>query len=196
MKFDPLFKVNQNMLFSLDEKSVDVNLINILNVQDEKFINQQIPIEQKSDSINLFRMFIPQNLIESEPEVYNEDFLAKLRDTLKSLESKNQFAVLNIIPGHDDNSKEKICNNDVLFELCEQYVLAIKHCTRRVKDCTSLLGIEFNQEFILNFSNEKIKMIIDELYKKHSHYIYFLQNQDSAKIQNLDLEYSKMICFV
>lgn len=97
-------------------------------------------------------------------ENYDESFLAKLRDFFKSLEDKKIYAF--ILPLAD-----KIPNSE---SEKENFIASFKHCARRIKDCTSIVGFA-----VPDCVNQNIFM--QELLAKHSHYIFFSKNQNLLK---------------
>ena len=70
--------------------------------------------------------------VEGNPEEYNEEFLAKLRDELKLLEEKNEFVFI-----------EAVFDKDADYE---QFTAAMKHTARRIKDCVSVIGFSIPNE--------------------------------------------------
>lgn len=101
--------------------------------------------------------------VEAAPGEYNEDFLARLRDELKSLEAKNSFVfiepVLDRSGGHED------------------FTAAMKHCARRIKDCASVIGFEIPEAVF-----ERRDFFIGELSAKHGHYCYFCKKEAGSGI--------------
>ena len=157
MKLEALFTVKNNKLYSIaDNKEADP----------EKF--KKITVSWKE--------------VEIDDEVYNEEFLAKLRDQLKVLEEKNEFAFL--IPAVDkkfENAEEK-----------EAFINAMNHTARRVKDCISLAGFQLPAELIKGGlgAGSDTAAFIEILAKKHSHYVYFASQSDVTAF-NLTEEVSK-----
>ena len=100
MKLDPLFKLENNKLFTIDGKNVIPNFVDITSIDSENNLLEN----------SFFRLLINQSQIETEPECYNEEYLAKLRDFLKVMEEKNQFVILNIIPGLKESDIQKIAS--------------------------------------------------------------------------------------
>ncbi len=137
MKLERLFEVKNSKLFSVDgkEKSVSPELVKAVKWSD----------------------------VEGECEAYNEDFLAKLRDELKSLEEKNQFVFV-----------EPVFDKDAPVE---QFVAAMKHTARRIKDCASVIGFAIPQQV----EGEK-DFYISELSQKHAHYCFFSKNISDSEI--------------
>ena len=81
--------------------------------------------------------------VEGNPEEYNEEFLAKLRDELKALEANGKF---------------------VLIEP------AMKHTARRIKDCVSVIGFSIPDE--ISGDAEK-SFYIEEMSAKHKQFCFF-----------------------
>ena len=92
--------------------------------------------------------------VEANEGEYNEDFLAKLRDELKSLEEKGEFVFIE--PVFDKNGDY------------EQFTASMKHCARRIKDCVSVIGFSIPEEIF-----DHKDFYIEELSAKHAHYSYF-----------------------
>ena len=88
------------------------------------------------------------------PEAYNEEFLAHLRDELKSLEAKSEFVFIE--PRLDVD-----CG-------AEQFTAAMKHTARRIKDCVSVIGFSIPEEIA-----ETADFYREELSAKHAHYCFF-----------------------
>ena len=81
MKLDPIFTVKSKKLYKISDGS-EVN------------------------TSSLKKITIPWSTVEMEDEVYNEEFLANLREQLKAMEEAGEFAVL--VPVADkplDNSE-------------------------------------------------------------------------------------------
>lgn len=103
--------------------------------------------------------------VEGNPEEYNEDFLAKLRDELKALEEKNEFVLI-----------ETVFDKEADYE---QFTAAMKHTARRIKDCVSVIGFSIPSEIS---SEEKRNFYIEEMSAKHKQYCFFSKNELSAEI--------------
>lgn len=132
MKLDPIFTVKENKLYKIaDDSLVDVS--------------------------TLRRIEIPWSTIEMEEEIYNEEFLAVLRDQLKQMESTGTFAVLVPIVDKPLSTEEQ----------CEYFINAYNHAARRVKDCESVAGFELPAEL------SDYNAFIDKLAIKHAQYVYF-----------------------
>ena len=132
MKLDPIFTVKNKKLYKIADGS-------------------------EVDTSTLKRISIPWSTVEMEDEIYNEEFLALLRDQLKKMEETGTFAVL--VPIADKpltNPEEE-----------EAFINAFNHTARRVKDCTSVAGIEL----VPQLSDKQAFM--DTLAVKHAQYVYF-----------------------
>lgn len=145
MKVEPIFKTENNFLFFISDG-------------------------KQADAANFEKINISWSTVELDDEVYNEDFLAKLRDSLKALEAQNKFAIL--IPVIDKS-----------FETCEQkeaFINAMNHTARRVKDCTSVAGFELNGELLKDglSANTTAASFMETLCKKHPQYVYFVKKTD------------------
>jgi hypothetical protein len=99
--------------------------------------------------------------VEGGSEEYKEDFLAKLRDQLKSLEEKGEFVFI-----------EPLFDKDAGYE---QFTAAMKHCARRIKDCVSVIGFAIPEEIF-----EKRAFYIEELSAKHQQYCFFTRKNGES----------------
>ena len=138
MKLDPIFTVKENKLY----KIADGSLVS-------------------TDSLKQIQ--IPWSTVEMEDEIYNEEFLAVLRDQLKQMEAAGLFAVL--VPLVDKPLSTE--------EQSEYFINAFNHAARRVKDCTSVAGFELPSEL------KDKDGFIEKLAVKHAQYVYF------SKAENL-----------
>lgn len=137
MKLEPVFFVKQNKLYKIDDNS---------------------PV----DTEQLQKIEILWSKIELEDEIYNEKFLASLRDELKSLEVSGKFVILVPVIDKPLENSEQI----------ESFTNACNHTARRVKDCISVAGFEIPAE-ITDYQN-----FIEVLSKKHAQYVYFSHNKE------------------
>lgn len=176
MKLEPVFEVKENQLYKISGESVPFNFIDILNIENESAGSEN----------SFYNIVVEQKLIEPEPECYNEEYLAKLRDYLKAMEENGCYAALQIIPektGNEANSPET-----------DSYIACIKHATRRIKDCRNLAGIYLCDKYAKDGDAGKISLLIDELDVKHSHYVYFAGKDVFEKAQSCGLQYSSRVC--
>ena len=137
MKLEPVFFVKQNKLYKIDDNS---------------------PV----DTEQLQKIEILWSKVELEDEIYNEEFLASLRDELKSLEVSGKFVILVPVIDKPLENSEQI----------ESFTNACNHTARRVKDCISVAGFEIPAE-ITDYQN-----FIEVLSKKHAQYVYFSHNKE------------------
>lgn len=96
--------------------------------------------------------------VEGSPEEYNEEFLANLRNELKSLEEKNEFVFIEPVFDKGEASDANIT----------QFTAAMKHTARRIKDCVSVIGFAIPKEI-----ESKRDFYIAELTQKHQQYCFF-----------------------
>ena len=127
MKLERLFEVKNQKLYTVS--------------------GEEVPLAGKAYSVKWSE-------VEENPEEYNEDFLAKLRDNLKNLEEKKEFVFI-----------EPVFDKDAEFE---QFTAAMKHAARRIKDCLSVIGFAIPAE-ILSHKD----FYIEELSAKHQQYCFF-----------------------
>ena len=132
MKLDPVFTVKNKKLYKIADNS-------------------------EVDTSTLRRIEIPWSTVEIEDGIYNEEFLAQLRDQLKQMEETGIFAVL--VPVADKPMETP--------EQEEAFTTAFNHTARRVKDCISVAGMEL----VPQLSDKQA--FIDVLSVKHAQYVYF-----------------------
>lgn len=141
MKLERLFEVKKSKLFKVSGEEFPVSSKNIKSVK--------------------------WNEVEGAPEEYNEEFLAQLRDELKSLEEKEEFVFIE--PVFD---KTGLNENSI-----EQFTAAMKHTARRIKDCISVIGFAIPAEV-----ETKKDFYIAELSQKHQQYCFFSKNLQEDSI--------------
>lgn len=132
MKLDPIFTVKENKLYKIADDSL-------------------------VDTATLRRIEIPWSTVEMEDEIYNEEFLATLRDQLKQMETAGTYAIL--VPLVD-----KPLTNEIETEY---FINAYNHTARRVKDCESVAGFELPAEL------KDTDAFMEKLAIKHAQYVYF-----------------------
>ena len=136
MKLERLFKVENNKLCTLSGDAVSLE-------------GKAFPVKWSD--------------VEAGAEEYNEDFLAKLRDDLKSLEKKGEFVFI-----------EPVFDKSADYE---QFTAAMKHCARRIKDCVSVIGFAIPSEIF-----EQRAFYIEELSAKHAHYCFFCKRSTETNV--------------
>ena len=114
------------------------------------------------DTSTLKRIDIPWSTVEIEDEAYNEEYLAQLRDQLKNMEETGEFAVL--VPVVDKPLETP--------EQEELFINAYNHTARRVKDCTSVAGLELAPQL------KDKQAFMDTLAIKHAQYVYFTKAEN------------------
>lgn len=174
MKFDPLFKSENNKLVKIDSgETYSTGKLHL--VYGENISSACMPDSVKK----VVGVLVNWSAVELEPGSYNEEFLAVLRDYLKSLESSGFFAF--IIPG----TVRPLPDSDAV----QSYIDAMVHCARRIKDCTSVIGFAIPSELLKLDSdfgvNSYTQWFINEMNVKHGHYLYFA---DKAVIAEKKLE--------
>ncbi|MCR4953916.1 MAG: hypothetical protein K6A43_07560 [Treponema sp.] len=147
MKLDPIFTVKENKLYKIAD-------------------------DTEVDAASLKKIEVLWSQVELEPESYNEEFLANLREDLKAMEVKESFAI--IVPKVDKPLENA--------EQTELFINAFNHCARRIKDCTSVAGFELPAEISKNgFAEDSdAQNFIDTLAKKHAQYVYFTTATESV----------------
>ncbi len=155
MKLSPLFTVKDNRLYKLADNSV-VELAQLPCLTANNLAYNTNPF---------FIIEIPWSLVELEDGLYNEDFLAKLRDFLKQFEEKNQFAIIKPVVDKPFSSGDDE----------EAFTSAFNHTARRIKDCTALIGLELPKELLAKGigPDSPAAAFMETLAIKHEHYVYF-----------------------
>lgn len=160
MKLSPLFNVKNNQLYKIADNSV-VELKDVPCISAKALTYNTNPY---------FFIEIPWSLVEIESELYNEDFLAGLRDFLKKFDEKDQFAIIRPIADKPLSSEDEI----------EAFIAAFNHTARRIKDCTSLIGMELAKELAAKGFGEgsPAASFMETLAIKHDHYVYFAKKEN------------------
>ena len=140
MKLDPLFYVKSNQLYKISDNSA-------------------------ADLSSIQKFQIKWSEVELDDENYNEEFLAQLRDKLKSLDNVGKFAI--IVPVADKPLETP--------EQEETFTAAFNHCARRIKDCVSVVGFELESKL------KNPDSFIEALSVKHAQYVYFTNNKNASE---------------
>lgn len=148
MKLDSVFYVKNNNLYKIADNSL---------VETE----------------NLKKIDVSWTTVEIQDELYNEEFLAKLREKLKSFDLQNIYVI--IIPKVDKELKTQ--------EQAQSFINAFNHTARRIKDCVCVAGFALPSEIVKNGFGEDsfAKNFIETLNIKHSQYVYFVSKDDVQK---------------
>ena len=142
MKLDPIFTIKNHQLYKISDNST-------------------------VDAATLKQIQINWSTVELAEDSYNEDFLAKLRDELKSMETAGNFAVL--VPVVD-----KALEN---AEQVEAFINAFNHTARRVKDCESVAGFVLPPQIVSKGFDATTTAadFMETLAIKHAQYVYFVK---------------------
>ena len=132
----------------------------IFTVKNKKLY--KIADNSEVDTSTLKRIDMPWSTVELEDEAYNEEYLAGLRDQLKAMEEAGTFAVL--VPVVDKALETP--------EQEELFINAYNHTARRVKDCTSVAGLELPSQL------KDKQAFMDTLAIKHAQYVYFTKAEN------------------
>ena len=132
----------------------------IFTVKNKKLY--KIADNSEVDTSILKRIDIPWSTVELEDEAYNEEYLAGLRDQLKAMEEAGAYAVL--VPVVDKALETP--------EQEELFINAYNHTARRVKDCTSVAGLELPSQL------KDKQAFMDTLAIKHAQYVYFTKAEN------------------
>ncbi len=148
MKLDPIFTVKQNKLYKIEGNTA-------------------------VDTASLKQIEIKWSQVELADEQYNEEYLAALRDQLKTLEEAGQFAVL--VPIVDKPLETP--------EQTELFINAYNHTARRVKDCVSVAGLELPARLTARGfdSGTPAADFMETLAIKHAQYVYFVKGMDAPE---------------
>ncbi len=155
MKIQAHFTSKDNKLFFLDGRECS-SLSNSIKMSAAD-CNQSVLIEENS----FFIINLSWQLIGKSEDSYDEAFLAGLRDFLKKMDSLSSFAVIDVVS--DSALTEESQKDD--------FIASIKHCARRIKDCSSVIG------FVIPKEVER-ETFCSALLEKHSHYIFFSSDND------------------
>ena len=165
MKLSSLFTAAKNKLVRTEDTLLySMENLNILNAED---IAKGVMDEISGDRLTAIEIYWEG--VDFGDGVYNEELLANLRDFIKKGEEKSGFCF--IVP----RTKKAVADS----EAADFYIAAMVHSARRIKDCVNVIGFAVPEEFLTldaDFSENSLTMrFIDEMNKKHGHYLYFLK---------------------
>lgn len=166
MKLSPLFTVKNNQLYKIADNS-------LVELKDTPCISAKALTYNTNP---YFFIEIPWSHVEIESELYNEDFLAGLRDFLKKFDEKDQYAII-----------RPVADKPLAFEdEVEAFIAAFNHTARRIKDCTSMIGMELAKELILKGfgKGSPAALFMETLAIKHDHYVYFAKKENCTTTPN------------
>ncbi len=148
MKFDPLFTVKDNVLFSVDGSDCPALPYPVFSSADVA--------AGKIPDAKLCRVTVSWKQTGLSEDSYDESFLASLRDGLKTMEEQKLFAIIEPVADPLPQSEAEQ----------EEFTASFKHCARRIKDCVSVIG------FAVPSCVSK-DAFVEELSAKHAHYVFF-----------------------
>lgn len=117
----------------------------------------------------LLGLCVAWKTVEISEGVYNEEFLAALRDFLKNVEALGVYAVV-----------VSETNGTACGAALEQYTAAMVHAARRIKDCESVVGFSLPPE--LAADGEASLSFMNAMAVKHAQYVYF-SAKDTGNMQ-------------
>ena len=148
MKLDPIFTIKNHQLYKISDNS-------------------------PFSTSDLKQIEIAWSTVELAEESYNEDFLAKLRDQLKSMETAGLYAVLVPVVDKPVESPEQI----------EAFINTFNHTARRVKDCESVAGFVLPAAITSKGfdAGSPSADFMETLAIKHEQYVYFIKEETAPK---------------
>ncbi len=161
MKLEARFTSHDNKLYKLDGSPFEVSSI-VTDSSSYLADSENAVKSAPGDCATL--LMVTWASIGFDEESYNESFLAELRDVLKALEEAGKYAV--ILPSAEDEVLSE--------EQKEAFIAGCKHCARRIKDASSVIGFAIPKDVNADF-------FIEELSAKHKHYIYFSNDEALLK---------------
>lgn len=171
MKLEPFFTVKDNNLIRIaDNQTVDIS--NLPVISSDKLVFNANPF---------FIITLPWSKIEIESELYNEEYLAQLRNFLKQFEEKKQYVIIKPIIDKTFETEEQI----------ENFITTFNHTARRLKDCISLIGMELSENILAKGLSQTSPAanFMETLAIKHAQFIYIANRkiikEDSNNIQLL-----------
>ena len=155
MKLEKCFYAEHNDLFFLDGTECPV-MSGTLRTEDGN-----LPDSTFFMTMGIICLEITWKQVGLNEESYNESFLAALRDSLKKLEAMQVYVFICPLAGEEalDTPEAK-----------DAFIASMNHCARRIKDCKVVAGFAVP-------SNVDAAQFITELSKKHSHYIFFSNDE-------------------
>lgn len=174
-KSEPFFKLEDSVIKNINGDTLCLSATE-LSVSSFDFASSHSTLESLKNNASVLIWNILWKDVESAVDEYNEDLLAKLRLAIKDSQELGFYSIINLQP-----RDFALFGTDNLEYMKEHFLDALYHTARRLKDCESILGFEHISDFIPMNDSEKIeysKLVVDKLYKKHPHYIYF--SADSA----------------
>ncbi|HAH60932.1 MAG TPA: hypothetical protein DCL73_02395 [Treponema sp.] len=167
MKLEAQFENKSGKLFSIktgrEIRTDNLVRVDAASIDAEALSSIEFAAEFTGCRSALLGLCLAWKTVEITPEVYNEEFLAALRDFLKNIEASDVYAV--ILPETDGTA----CGAAL-----EQYTAAMVHAARRIKDCESVIGFSLPPE--LAADGEAASSFMNAMAVKHAQYVYFSAN--------------------
>jgi hypothetical protein len=213
MKIKPAITIRDNQIFNKAGDNVNLRGFTIdnfsaagetsLNIAEDDF---EITFSDiKSRGCSMIRCVVYWDVVEPQEGVFNEEYLAKLRDGIKEAE-KNDLLVYLVPRAFSDNKPfwgrntypaDKIIDEEPAgMYVVRQFTAAMNHLARRIKDCENVIGFaipecysELYNSITKTESNSSIKsdlahmlgvLFITELRKKHPQYYFIAEETDSS----------------
>ena len=170
MKLEAEFIAKDNLLYTVSGAPVPVNGITLVSGEDicaagsDSAEAQRVLADGALHAGIPVGVTVPWTLVEPQPEQYNEEVLAVLRDFLKRMEELGQHAVIVPVAEQADDEEER-----------DRLTAAMRHTARRIKDCRSVIG--FAVPVCLLGAPEAF---VQELSHKHEHYVFFAEKKAAA----------------
>ena len=183
MKIESKFSVENNKLYRIADKT-EVSLASPMQTSVAMICGKELESGAKMKMISeltathdkVLCVHVPWLLVEAEPEIYNEELLASLRDFLKEIEKSGLYAI--IVPESDADScpVPLLCYNKINSDSAQLFIAAMKHTARRIKDCESVVGFAVPKELFADTSAAADYM--SELSLKHDNYLFFVKKTE------------------
>ena len=177
MKFDPLVKSQNNKLYLLsDDSEIDVESAAVV---DGASVNSQSALPEQQIAV----VKLCWNSVEMNPGEYNEELLAALRDYLKKLEENGRYAFIEASAGKELKDADE----------ADSFIAAMVHAARRIKDAVSVVGFSIADELLSKDAGSSLdensysQWFVNEMNKKHGHYVYFISKKAAENFKLLDL---------
>ena len=162
MKFEPIVKSENHELFLINDNS-KIETEKIKLISDFSLQNPELPDEKLSAIKVLW------SNVELSSGVYNEEYLSNLREYLKFLEENSKLVFIYPVAQKNFENPEE----------AENFISAMVHAARRIKDAQSVVGFALPDEILIKDKSEGFSpkgyafWFVQEMSKKHSHYVYF-----------------------
>ncbi|MCI1207964.1 MAG: hypothetical protein LKF96_00765 [Treponema sp.] len=171
MKIEKEFTADKHFLYTSEGEKVPTDDMSVFEISDQNAADVASVVagitEGKMYTVSdrPVVLEISGKTVEPEEGMYNEAFLAYLREILKSFDEYGLHAIISPVAGAD-------LANPAAAEL---FTAAAKHIARRIKDCRSVIGFTIPDTAAEN--EDFVSAYIQELQKKHSQYVFFAREK-------------------